>query len=185
MDANFPPEGSTIFTPATTTTAGSVTSSANQDVAARPAPDCSVPWPGSTYNIRSLSTNKVITFHQGQVVLAPLQGHHSIRWQCVERAGWLGFQEPSSSKYLGYTDRGDLCCAAPQHNNWENFCVRQRPEGGYIMLMTHYENVFTMGWKALQPVGIKGDGSGKLAKTTHWQSETIAWEFIKVEPSQL
>src|SRR6266487_2794649 len=43
----------------------------------------SVPWPGSTFIIRSVSSGQVITLLDGQIVLAPPGGRGSIHWACV------------------------------------------------------------------------------------------------------
>ncbi len=133
-----------------------------------------VPWPGSTFIIRSISSGHMITLLDGQIVLNPPGGSRgSHHWACVETKGWLGFQNPVSGRFLGHDARGNLCCSAGRHQGWENFSVRRTPEGGYLLLMTHFERL----WH----VGVKEDqGVEKLAKLGDGASDGIVWEFIKV-----
>jgi len=133
----------------------------------------SVLWPGSTFIIRSVESGHVITLLDGQIVLAPPGGRGSIHWACVETKGWLGFQSPVSGKFLGHDAKGRLCCSVERHQGWENFCVRMRPEGGYVLLMTHFERLWHVGIKVEQ-------GVEKLAKIGDGGSDGIVWEFIKV-----
>ncbi|KAI9652463.1 MAG: hypothetical protein M1829_001647 [Trizodia sp. TS-e1964] len=96
----------------------------------------SVPWPGSTFIIRSV--------------------------------GWLGFRNPVSGKFLGHDKKGRLCCIAQRIQGWERFCVRIRPEGGYLLLMTE--------WDSMWPVGIKEEDV--LAKSLN--SWGFVWQFVSV-----
>ena len=80
-----------------------------------------VPWPGSTFIIRSVSSGHVLTLLDGQVLLAQPGGPGSIYWACVETKGWLGFRNPVSGKFLGHNKYGGLCCSANQHQEWEKF----------------------------------------------------------------
>ena len=137
-----------------------------------PSPS-SVPWPGSTFIIRSVSSGQVITLLDGQIVLAPPGGRGSIHWACVETKGWLGFQNPVSGKFLGHDKTGRLRCSVNWHQMWEYFCVRMRPEGGYVLLMTHFERLWHVGIKV-------EEGVEKLAKIGDGGSDGIVWEFVKV-----
>lgn len=132
----------------------------------------SVPWPGSTFIIRSVDSGYVITLLDGQIVLEPPGGRGSIHWACVESKGWLGFQNPVSGKFLGHDRNGILYCSAMRHQGWENFCVRMRPEGGYVLLMTHFERLWYVGSKVEH-------GVEKLAKVENMDNG-IVWEFVKV-----
>jgi hypothetical protein len=136
----------------------------------------SVPWPGSTFIIRSVSCGKVITLLEGKIMLAPLGGRGSIHWDCVETNGWLGFRNPITNRFLGHDGkrgREGLQCEAKEHQTFENFGVRRRPDGGYIMQMIHYH--------ALWPVGIRAVPEGEiLAKIENGGADVIAWEFIRV-----
>jgi len=133
----------------------------------------SVPWPGSTFIIRSALSGHVITLLDGQIVLAPLGGRGSIHWACVETKGWLGFQSPVSGRFLGHDIEGRIRCSAERHLGWENFCVRIRPEGGYVLLMTHWEKLWHVGIRVEQEVE-------KLVKCENGGSDGIVWEFVKV-----
>lgn len=133
----------------------------------------SIPWPGSSFIIRSVATGDVITLLDGQVLMAPPGGRGSIHWACVENKGWIGFRSPITGRFLGHDKQGKLRCEASRHEGWENFCVRLRPEGGYVLLMTH--------WERLWNVGIRIDGGLKrLAKIEDSGLEGNIWEFVKV-----
>ncbi len=142
----------------------------------RGAAPCSylVPWPSSTFIIRSVSTGHVITLLDGQITLDPPGGRGSIHWACVETKGWLGFRNTVSGKFLGHDAKGGLRCSAERHQGWENFCVRMRPQGGCVLLMMHYERLWHVGIKAEQ-------GVEKLAKIGDGGSGGMAWEFVRVE----
>lgn len=134
----------------------------------------SIPGPGSTFIIRSVSCGRVITLVDGRIVLTQPGGRGSIHWECMENKGWLGFQNPVSGKFLGHNPHGNLCCSADRHRGWERFHVRQRREGDYVLLMTHFEDLW--------PVGIKlGQGAEDLAKINRGASDGIVWEFIEVD----
>lgn len=133
----------------------------------------SVPWPGSTFIIRSVESGNVLTLLDGQIVLAPAGTRGAIHWACVETKGWLGFRNVVSGKFLGHDARGRLHCSATRQQAWENFCVRLRPEGGYVLLMTHFERLWHVGIKVEQ-------GVEKLAKIGDGGSDGIIWEFVKI-----
>ena len=131
-----------------------------------------VPWPESTFIIRSVSCGRVLTLIDGQITLTE-QGSRGSHWVCVETKGWLGFRNSVSGKFLGHDGQGNLCCSAQRHQGWENFCFRMRPEGGCVLLMTH--------WERLRHVGLKQErGVEKLAKIGDGASDGIIWEFVKV-----
>ncbi|KAI9748670.1 MAG: hypothetical protein M1835_001738 [Candelina submexicana] len=130
-----------------------------------------VPWPGSSFIIRSVESGHVITLLNGHVRLTQPGGHGCVRWECVETEGWLGFRNTVSGKYLGYDAKGRLRCSAEQHKKWEYFCARARPEGGCILLMTHWEKLWRVGIMVEQ-------GVEKLAKIEG--SDGMMWEFAKV-----
>jgi hypothetical protein len=130
----------------------------------------SVPWPGSTFIIRSVSTGHVLTLCDGQVVTSPPGGRGSIHWACVETKGWLGFRNVVSGRFLGHDNAGRLRCTADRHQEWEKFCVRMTPDEGYVLLMTH--------WERLWQVGITVErGVERLAKIGE---PGIVWEFVKI-----
>ena len=133
----------------------------------------SVPWPSQTFLLRSPSTGHLLTLRDGQIILASPGGRGSIHWACVENKGWLGFRNTVSGRYLGHDKHGKLHCAAERQQGWENFCARITPEGGYILLMTHFERL----WH----VGIKSErGVERLAKLGDGVVNGMVWEFVKV-----
>ncbi|KAF2106423.1 hypothetical protein BDV96DRAFT_507865 [Lophiotrema nucula] len=145
----------------------------------QPAVDTSVPWPGNTYIIRSKGTSHILTLLEGRPqLLSP--GHRGcIHWTCVEHAGFLGFRNVASGKYLGFDDKHFFCCAKDgRADSWEKFMVVARPDGGFVMLMTHGSN-----W-TLWPVGMKhgkgGHGEERLAKVDGGWEKGLVWEFVKV-----
>lgn len=79
----------------------------------------------------------MITLLDGQIMLTQADGRGSIYWECVETKGWLGFRNIVSGGFLGHDIEGTLRCSAEQHQGWEYFCARARPEGGFVLLMTH------------------------------------------------
>ena len=132
----------------------------------------SVPWPDSTFIIRA--SDRVLTLLDGKVVLKRPGGPGSIHWACVESKGWLGFRNVVSGKFLGYNTYGELRCAADRHREWEQFCVRAVPDGGYVFLMTDFSKLLPVGWKAEKEVVV-------LAKLSEKKmAEGIVWEFAKV-----
>jgi len=141
----------------------------------------STPWPGSTYIIRSTSpgtSGHVITLLEGQVVLAKPGGRGSIHWDCVEKDGWLGFKNPVSGKFLGHDEPGRLRCVVDQHRDWEYFCIRMKPGGGFVLLLRHggrAERLWQVGLKVER--GRKKE-EGRLAKIEG--SDGIVWDFVKV-----
>ncbi|KAL9094796.1 MAG: hypothetical protein Q9163_006539 [Psora crenata] len=132
-----------------------------------------VPCPNSTFIIRSVSSGDVIMLLDGQIVLTQPGVRGSTHWACVETKGWLGFRNIVSGKFLGHDAKGRLHCSAERHQGWEYFCVRMRPEGGCVLLMTHYERLWHVGIKVEQ-------GVEKLAKIGDGGSDGIVWEFVKV-----
>ena len=135
-----------------------------------------VPWPGSLFIIRSVTSGHVITLHDGHIALAPPGGPGSIHWECVETKGWLGFRNNVSGKYLGHDKKGNLCCSVDKHQGWEYFNARARPEGGCVLLMQH--------WESLKHVGMKVEqGVEKLAKIGDGGDGGMVFEFLKVESS--
>ena len=132
-----------------------------------------VPWPSSTFIIRAISSGHVLTLLDGQIILTQPGGHGSIHWVCVETKGWLGFRNTISGKFLGHDNRGRLCCSADRHQGWEYFCVRMRPEGGCVLLMTHSGSLWHVGIRVEQ-------GVEKLAKIGDGGTDGMDWEFIRV-----
>ncbi|TVY33078.1 hypothetical protein LOCC1_G008502 [Lachnellula occidentalis] len=135
------------------------------------------PSPGptnSTFIIRCRSSGHVLTLLNGAILLAPPGGRATIHWTCVETKGWLGFQNYTSGKFLGYGEKhGLLRCVADRQQEWESFCVRLRPDGGYVLLMTDWERLLHVGMKMV-------GGVEALAKVGEGAESGIAWGFVKV-----
>ena len=131
----------------------------------------SIPWPGSTFMIRSAFSGHVITLQGGQVILAQPDSVGNSRWKCVENHGWLGFRDPGSGRFLGHDRKGKLQCVAERHYGWEHFCVRHRPEGGYVLFMRHWDELWHV--RLLEEQGVQ-----KLTKIG--DGEGVVWEFVKV-----
>lgn len=132
-----------------------------------------VPRPGHTFLIRSVSSGEVITLVNGQIVLAHPDGRES-HWVCEDVGGWFGFRNVVSGRFLGRNWDWDLCCSAPWGKEWEIFRAHQLPEGGTVLLMTH--------WWTERPVGIKREnGAERLAMIENWQADAAVWEFVEVQ----
>lgn len=130
-----------------------------------------LPWPGSTYIIRLISSGKVLSLLNGQVMLTARDGMGSYRWICEKRHGWLGFRNFASGRYLGCNDRDMLCCIAESHRDREQFCVTMRQNGGCALLIKQNN------WLHEVDITVK-NGVEKLALVN--AAEQIAWEFILV-----
>ena len=133
----------------------------------------SVPWPGSTYIIRAAGSANVLSLLNGNVVLASPGSRGATHWECTESGGWLGFKEPASGKFLGFNFWGKLCCTGTKQLAWENFCARMRPDGGYVLLMTHWERLWPVGWR-------EEFGKQILSKVDKAAEDGIVWDFMKV-----
>lgn len=123
--------------------------------------------------LSAVSSRNIITLLKEQIVLAPPGSLGSPHWECVETDGWLGFRNIASYGFLGRNDQWLLCCSVKWHREHEKFHIRSRPEGGFVLLMTHW-------WK-LRPVGIKEEkGQQKLAMIENGNTSGIVWEFVEV-----
>jgi hypothetical protein len=140
------------------------------------SPQSSIPWPGRTFIIRSRTNDQVITFLNGEIILDRPGGLGTFRWQCVEKNGWMGFKDPASALYLGFDQLSWLRCAVPHHQSWEYICPRIRPDGGYVLLIRHEEELLPLGLCTIE----NNNGVKQKVKITNWKAEGIAWDFIKV-----
>jgi hypothetical protein len=76
--------------------------------------------------------------------------------------------------FLDHDLFGCLRCVVDHHKEWVKFHVQSGTHGGYLMLMTHRDN--------LVPVGATMERrGGRLVKIEDSRSDGIAWEFVKVE----
>jgi hypothetical protein len=170
-------DDSTIFTsqntPPETVVAGEDDFFESQDPLGDSKMSSSVPWPGMTFIIRETTSGQVLTLLDGKITLASPGGPGNIHWECVETKGWLGFRNRVSGRYLGHDKDGKLHCSAGRQQMWENFCVRLRPDGGYVLLMTHFERLWHVGFKMERGMEI-------LAKIGDGGSDGMVWEFVKI-----
>ncbi|ESZ98327.1 hypothetical protein SBOR_1320 [Sclerotinia borealis F-4128] len=140
----------------------------------------SVPWPNHTFLLRASFSGHLLTLSSGTIFLGPPGNQHeSIHWKCIEDKGWFYFQNTASGCYLGHNFHGNIICSSKKHYGWERFSVRLRPEGGYYLMMMHFDRL----WK----VGIKGgilakiaEGESGLVREGEEEGEVIVWEFVKV-----
>lgn len=131
-----------------------------------------VPWQGSTFKIHSIESGKLITLLKGEVILAPPIEGGSTRWECVDTKGWLGFRSTSSREFLGYKLSGLIHCEAKKHLSWENFSVKPARNGGYILMIQH--------WDSLWYVGVETVGGEERLKKVQCPERAVVWKFVKV-----
>ncbi|ESZ97932.1 hypothetical protein SBOR_1697 [Sclerotinia borealis F-4128] len=141
----------------------------------------SVPWPGSTFHIRASSSGKLLSLDSGYVILAQPGDNpgRSIHWKCIEYKGWLHFQNAVSGCYLGYDWNNNVVCFATKPQEWERFSARLRPEGGYYLMVTHWERLWKLGISGGYLAKIGGGEFGTVPKTGEKEGEVIVWEFVK------
>lgn len=164
-ESTFDDDNSVIYTPLTST--GSVALNYPQS---HPSLS-SIPSDGCTVIIRSVSSGHVITFVDGNVVLAPPGGRGSILWKCVESDGWIGFRNCVTNKFLCHDGNGMLKCEAEHHGKWRHFTITPMRKGGYILQMAD--------WWTLRPVVLNEEnGLQKLGRTGQTLSQGIIWEFV-------
>ncbi|KAF1968112.1 hypothetical protein BU23DRAFT_370841, partial [Bimuria novae-zelandiae CBS 107.79] len=112
-----------------------------------PTPTSSIPQPRKSFLIREVQSDRYLTLTSGTVGLhSGGERNPQSHWICHERHGWFGFENDGMGGYLGHDNWGILR-TQPHHSDWENFSVRQMPDGGYVLLMTE--------WGKLWPVKIK------------------------------
>ncbi|RYP40508.1 hypothetical protein DL767_001637 [Monosporascus sp. MG133] len=129
-----------------------------------------VPWPGNKFVIRERASGRAIALVDGELRLSwwDCAGDRGAHWICEDKNGWLGFRNPVSNTYMGKDNRGNFYAKANQHRAWEYFCAMRHPEGGYILLMRH--------WDELLKMAVGEDGC-KLVTT---KGEGTVWEFLKL-----
>ncbi|TID24297.1 hypothetical protein E6O75_ATG02662 [Venturia nashicola] len=174
-----------INTPPTTIATPSTSISASSSCARPTMTDnntSSIPWPGDVYILRSKATGEVLTLNEGKTAMVKPGGRDSIHWACVEKGGWLGFRNPVSGKFLGHDRGGYLICNADVQRGWERFCVRMKPDEGFVLYMTQYDDLWPVGLKEVPAEVKKGEkarkGDMRLAKIE--KGKPMIWEFVKV-----
>lgn len=137
----------------------------------------SIPSPGSTYLIRSVSDGRVITELDGGVVLASEDSLGSKYWRCREFGGRLRFENRGSGLRLGANPEGILRCTVPSPA--QCFTLFPSTKGGHVLVMFHKTDFVEL-WH----VGIAFEGGVERLATvgplTHG-TNYITWEFIEVK----
>lgn len=121
----------------------------------------------------------MLTLRRGKIILLSPPDGRASHWECAEAdagGGWLTFRNGVSGTYLGRDDRLRVCCSAAWRKAWEQFRVRERPEGvgrGSVLLMEH--------WWSLRHVGVRVEnGVEILAVIENWEADEMVWEFVEV-----
>lgn len=83
----------------------------------------------------------------------------------------LGFQNMVSGTFLGHNKKGEFIAEARSHRDWESFCVREHPDGGYVLLVKQGSGFL--------PMRIDRDTEELVVSTN--KDEGVVWEFIRVE----
>ncbi|KAK8900815.1 hypothetical protein QC760_010579 [Botrytis cinerea] len=135
--------------------------------------DNAVPEPGEIFIIRERGYGKIITLKDGNLQLdCNINRVGGCYWICVEKNGWLGFRNYISGTYIGHNGHGKFYAQATYHNDWESFCARKHPNGGYLLLTRH--------WSKLWKMDIKKN-SDELDELVETETEGTTWEFAKVD----
>ncbi|KAI1413305.1 hypothetical protein F5Y13DRAFT_198567 [Hypoxylon sp. FL1857] len=169
-DFNSTCGGEGSFTPTGSSTMGNDSKhDPNEAVVAAMVWKYTVPWPGNIYIIRDPESHRQITLVDGELRLEPHLGNQGgYHWKCIEKAGYLGFRNPSDNLHIGHDNRGNFIAQKTHHKEWEYFNTRAHPDGGHLLLMAHSDGQrkMTIGPDGQRLVETNGAGT--------------AWEFEKV-----
>ncbi|CRL26958.1 unnamed protein product [Penicillium camemberti] len=131
------------------------------------------PWKDRSFVIRVPHTTLVIGLQKGSLRLVPERRAYrcGIYWSCVESDEMLlGFQNMVSGTFIGHNNKGKFIAEARFHRDWESFCVREHPDGGYVLLVKQGSGFLPM----------RIDRGTHLVVSTN-KDDGVAWEFIRVE----
>lgn len=131
------------------------------------------PWKDRSFIIRDPYTSLVIGLQKGCLRLVPEHSAHGcdIYWSCVEFDEMLlGFQNMVSGTFIGHNNKGKFIAGARFHRDWESFCVREHPDGGYVLLVKQGSGFLPM----------RIDRGTQLVVSTN-KDEGVVWEFSRVE----
>lgn len=145
----------------------------------------SFPQPGKKFIIRDPKTGLLIALKRGVLGLhsdithvcnipgRPIAHNNGSHWHCIENEDlWLGFQNEVSGTYIGRDKQCKTFIAkADSHRSWEQFCVRQHPDGGHTLLVRHEGGFRSM--------IVGGDGGRLLIVGSKGECGT-AFEFIEL-----
>ncbi|KAL4739074.1 hypothetical protein BDV11DRAFT_170454 [Aspergillus similis] len=146
----------------------------------------SFPLPGKKFIIREPKTGLLIALKRGVLGLhsdptkvydspgRSIAHNNGSHWRCIENADlWLGFQNEVSGTYIGRDKQCKTFIAkADTHRSWEQFCVRQHPNGGHMLLVRHEG-----GFRAMR---VGGEGGRLLIVGSRGECGT-AFEFIELD----
>jgi len=133
-------------------------------------PATDVPWPGNTYLIRDRGSKRFVTLKDGIVSLMVEGDRGGQLWECQDggaHEGWIGFRNSVSGRFLGHDNDWNLRVENDRLDWWEEFAVRQYPDGGYVLYLRHGDGL----WH----IGLNGD---RLAKVDG-DSPRLQWDFVK------
>lgn len=134
-----------------------------------------IPWPGSTYIIRSYHKHHILTLSNDTLQLKEeVVDGVDWQWKCVQKDGWLGFKNTATSTYLGHNNGGGFIATARSHQGWEQFCARRCPDGGYLLLNIHWWKLWKM--DTGESGTLKQTEMGEQAKC----EDGSLWEFVKL-----
>ena len=129
-----------------------------------------VPWGGEKFVIRQRQSGRAIAVNEdGNVRLTffdNIATSQSCHWKCVEKDGWFGFKH--EGRYLGHDGSRRFRSEVKHLKDYEYFCARKHPEGGYQLMTLH-------GW-VFRNMAVGEDGE-ELVET---KSEGDLWDFLKV-----
>lgn len=63
---------------------------------------------------------------------------------------------------------------------WERFSTRLRPEGGYYLMLTHWDRLWKVGVKGGCLAKIAEGEEGGVVKNGETEGKVIVWEFVKI-----
>ncbi|CAI6087294.1 hypothetical protein V2G26_019561 [Clonostachys chloroleuca] len=142
----------------------------------------SAPEHGRTYLIIESSSGRAISLPGALVggdrllLQAPGEGFAAKKhWLCVEKDGYLGFQNPASGRFMGHDGSWEgggisgVRASATVLEQWELFTLRPHPEGGNLLLSPHTPF-------RLNVVTTSADGKGLEVR----QNGRTTWKFIKI-----
>ncbi|KAL4812920.1 hypothetical protein BDW67DRAFT_169153 [Aspergillus spinulosporus] len=146
----------------------------------------SFPQPGKKFIIREPKTGLLIALKRGALGLhsdptqvysilgRPIAHNNGGHWRCIENEDmWLGFQNEVSGTYIGRDKQCKTFIAkADSHRSWEQFCVRQHPDGGHMLLVRHEG-----GFRAMR---VGGEGGRGLIVGSKGERGTV-FEFIELD----
>lgn len=98
-----------------------------------------IPWAHSIYMILETTTKKCITIENKKIVLRDFSSAELPKannsWLCLEKDGYLGFQNPATGRFLGRNGHRKIHADASHFKGYEMFAPRKHTNGAYMMMM--------------------------------------------------